>query len=611
MGGIRLSTATWKWLICALTLLSAVLVISEARHAVRALLFESRQGTLGATLDDHIGLHPQSQGTHRLTIIDLAAGGPLAAAGARQGDQLRYDRTVDRWRRFQPGEAIGLTLLQGGAARHLRLAAVATPIPFFEAADFTARMLMVVPAILFSLLIGVKQGDSSALRALAMSFCALTLIAFISINYSPAGMVLHGAKVAQLVSYPLVWYWCARFALHYPSGHDGAIRRRLRRLFPAFRVAAFGVAAYAGWFGLGNEAPLLLALEGAIIVAGVAFALLSVYEGWRDAGGEARQRHQWLLLSFTVGTVPAMVAWIPAFDAGYHGMRYTIMVMFVSQLVMYAGLAYAVLRHRVFNFDFAISRMLIFSVVSILLLCTFGVLERISSSLLHGGPSHVPPLTLFIDGVIALAVYLVFHHLHGRVERKVERIFFHQWHENEHALRRYVRQAQHVTSVDALLASLCRAIDCFTAHAGCAIYLRQGDGSYHLCDGATLAQAPQRIDADHGMAVALRSDLHVQQIERAGALPAELMLPMSHRGALNGFLLVGARRSGEAYRPDECEVLGFAAQQVGLDLHALKVELLETQMQALAQQVARQDSELALMAGRRRTPVALRELFAE
>ncbi|MES2315908.1 MAG: GAF domain-containing protein [Pseudomonadota bacterium] len=85
-------------------------------------------------------------------------------------------------------------------------------------------------------------------------------------------------------------------------------------------------------------------------------------------------------------------------------------------------------------------------------------------------------------------------------------------------------------------------------------------------------------------------------------LPAELVLPMSHRGALNGFVLVGARRNGEPFRPDELDVLGFAAHQVGLDLHALRVELLEGRVRELAQQVDKQDSELALMAGRRRTP---------
>ncbi|MES2315907.1 MAG: hypothetical protein V4631_00295 [Pseudomonadota bacterium] len=446
-------------------------------------------------------MHPGSQGTHLLRVLSLDAGSPLLAYGARPGDQLRYDRTVDRWRRFSAGETIALTLHQGERRQHLTLQAVARPIPFFEKADFAGRLSMAIPALMFSFLIGIKQSEGRALRALAMSFCALTLLPFITINYSPAGLMLHLCKVAKLASYPLIWYWCAMFALNYSSYREGRLRHALKRIFPTFRLLAFGVAAYAGAYGMGMEAPLLLPLTGVVIVTGVALCLVSMFEGWRQSSGEVRQRHQWLLVSFAIGTIPAMVASIPALDANLDGMRYTILIMFVSQIVMYVGLAYSVLKHRVFNFDFAFSRMVIFSVVSVLLLCTFGVLERVSSTMLHGEPSHMPPLTMLIDGAIALGVYLVFHHLHGRVERKVEKIFFHELHENEHALRRYLKQAQHFTSVDALLASLRAAVDRFTGHAGCAIYLRQADGSY-ACDGEpTLADAPYQIDPDNAMAV--------------------------------------------------------------------------------------------------------------
>ena len=48
-----------------------------------------------------------------------------------------------------------------------------------------------------------------------------------------------------------------------------------------------------------------------------------------------------------------------------------------------------------------------------------------------------------IDAAIALAVYLIFHQLHGRIERWVEKIFFFKWHDNEHKLRHFVRKKQY------------------------------------------------------------------------------------------------------------------------------------------------------------------------
>lgn len=602
MTGFRLSTATWKWLICILTAMSAILLVVEARHGFGALVLKHEHGTIGGTLDDHIGLSPESQGTYVLRILRLNANSPLLDHGAQPGDLVRYDRPLNRWRRFQIGEPIGLTLIQPGGERHLTIRAVATPIPFAEAFDYTASFVMAVSALLFSFLVGIKQGQGSANRALAMTFCALSLIFFITINYSPHGPLFSVSKMLCLATYPLIWYWSFSFALKYMPDVVGRLRSWLKRIFPLYGVLAFTTSGYAIWFGLGNEAPLMLPLIGAVVGLGLTLSVVTMLDGWRRSTGEVRQRHRWLLLSYAVGTIPAMIAWIPALDAGFEGIRWTTMIMFAGQFAMYIGLAYAVLKHRVFNFDFAVSRMVVFSVVSILLLCTFGVVERISSSMLHGGGhANAPTITLVVDGLIALGVYLVFHHLHGRVERWVERIFFREWHENEHKLRQFVRQAAHIMSIDALMASSRSAIDRFAAQAGCAIYLREPDGTYLLSADNTLAQAPVRIDTDHAIAVALRSDMTPQRYEQLqSGLPGELAIPMSHRGILNGIVLIGMKRSGESYRPDEMELLAFAVHQIGLDLHAIRVESLENQVEELVQRVTMQGNEMQAMAGRRK-----------
>lgn len=604
MAGFRMSTTTWKWLICTLTAVSALLLVMDASRAFRVLVLAQQQGTLGAHLNDHVGLHPESQGTHQLTIVALETASPLLAYGARPGDQLQFDRVQDRWRRFDIGEPVALTLYQSGRMQHLTIKAVASPVPYAEAFDYWGRLVLAVPALLFSALIGIKQGENRAQRALAMAFCGLNYMMYVSINYLPAGPALGLCKVAHLASLPLMWYCCVLFGLHYQRYQETRLRRWLWRLLPPYRALAFGAAVYAAWYALGNEAPLLLPCIGVVMGVGLAMCVLSLVDGWRQSRGEVRQRHYWLMLSFAAGTVPALLVWVPALDGGYQGMRWTVMATFAGQFAMYVGLAYAVLKHRVFHFEFAVSRALIFSVVSVLLLCTFGVVERISSSLLHGGGhADAPAIVLLVDGLIALGVYLLFHHMHGKVERWVERIFFHQWHENEHRLRHYVKQAAHITSVDALLSSFRLAVDRFSCGAGCAVYLRQADGAYELATTNTLLGAAARIEADDGIAVALRAGVAPLQPGHDGpARAGQLALPMSHRGALYGFVLLGAKPNGEGYRPDECDALDFATRQIGLDLHALKVELLEREVQKLTRQSELRDNELRLMAGRRKAP---------
>jgi len=84
------------------------------------------------------------------------------------------------------------------------------------------------------------------------------------------------------------------------------------------------------------------------------------------------------------------------------------------------------------------------------------------------------------------------------------------------------------------------------------------------------------VDADEPLAVALRArQAPIHCSDASTALPGDLALPSLHHGQLHGFVIVGSRPNGDAYRPDEIEVLGYAAHEVGLNLRTLRLEQLE------------------------------------
>ena len=604
----RLSTVAWKWLISALALCSAILLAIEFGHAVPPLV-AGEVGSLGVTLADQIGANNHGQGTYLLRVDSLDPNSPLLAAGAQVGDHVRFDAYESRWRKFGRHEQVGLTLVREGSERHLWLDAQPAALSFAEYADYGAHALLALLALLFGVLIGFKRSHGRVYHSLALTFIALSLCHFYVFSFSPAGPVYTISKVANIVTYALIWYWCAVFVLLYQDYAPGRLRLWLARLFPAYRLLSFATAAYSVGFALGRETPLLWlgTLLGAVF--GLALVIASLLDGWRSCSGETRQRHLWLLLSFALGALPAMLTLVPALDWAIKGMRVTVMLYFAGQLLMYLGLAYAVLRHRVFNFDFAVSRVVVFSVVSGLLLCAFGLIEWWLHAGGHGEATE--HRNLVGEALVALASYLVFHLIHDKLERLVEHVFFEKWHANEHKLRDYVRQAAHITTIDALLGSLRSALDRFTGQAGCAIYLHQAGGDYALAAG-TLPDAPALVDTNDNAAVVMRTDMAPLFFEGMPAtlpttLPGELALPMCHRGTLNGFVLLGSKRGGESYRPDECEVLRFAVNQVGLDLHALRVEVLENELRELERKAEQQDGELQLMAGRRKS---VRQLVA-
>jgi len=597
MKQFRIAPATWKWLLAGASAIILSLILYDASFAVRPLLRELRQGSLGVQLEDDSGTSPMPPGTHRLHILGFYQQSSLQQAGALPGDIVRFDRTLDRWRKFAVGERIGLTVYRGSVSRHVEVEAQAAPIRVAEYLDYFGRLLTASVSLLFALLVGFKQAEHPAYRALAKTFLCLTLLYFITFSYAPYGWPQYVGKLLCVALYPMMWFWAQAFALNYQPYEARPLRRWLARGSAPLYLLALVTAAYSGWLVLGNEAPMLWLLLLACAAAGMILTLASVAEGWRQTEGQVKQRHLWLFLSFSIPTISGTLIWVPSANASAGGVLAAPLMTYCGQLVMYSGLAYAVLKHRVFNFGFAINRAAVYSVVSILLLCTFGLMEFILKSLMDGkGAEHKGFL---IDAAIALAVYLIFHQLHGRIERWVERIFFSTWHDSDRKLRQFVRQAAHFTAVDALLAGFRTALDRFTAHAGCAIYLRQSSGDYLFISG-TLADAPALVQLNDQLVVTLRTDMAPMAIDPESQVRGDLVLPMSHRGALNGFVVLGAKSGGESYRPDECEVLGFAVQQIGLDICALRVEALEQELREVERKAEQQRIELPLMAGRRR-----------
>jgi hypothetical protein len=212
------------------------------------------------------------------------------------------------------------------------------------------------------------------------------------------------------------------------------------------------------------------------------------------------------------------------------------------------------------------------------MLLSFGLLEWAVHHLLA---SIGREKSIWLDAALALGVFLIFHRLRHWGEQLIERLFFHASHVKEAALRRFVTEAPFITRPDALLAAFAGALDRFTDGAGHALYRRSANGDYERV-GATLEAAPERVDADEPLVVALRARQQATHVSDAhSGMPGEIALPSIHHGELDGFVLLGLKPNGDGYRPDEQEVLGFAAHQVGLDFRALRMELLEREVAEL------------------------------
>jgi GAF domain-containing protein len=103
---------------------------------------------------------------------------------------------------------------------------------------------------------------------------------------------------------------------------------------------------------------------------------------------------------------------------------------------------------------------------------------------------------------------------------------------------------------------------------------------------ASVAGLPTNIDANDDVVIQLRHTHTVLDLaDRNYALPGALAFPIMVRGQPKGILLLGEKRAGHHYRPDEVALLKTTASQLGLDQESLRVEKLETDTVLLHQDV--------------------------
>jgi hypothetical protein len=181
-----------------------------------------------------------------------------------------------------------------------------------------------------------------------------------------------------------------------------------------------------------------------------------------------------------------------------------------------------------------------------------------------------------VSAVIAMSIFLVFHRIRDFVEQMIEGALFHKWRENESHLKRFVARAAYITNPDALIESTVAELSRFTAGGAVAIY-GWNEGRY-VRVGGSLPDIDVVLDPNLAPLVALRADAPLLVAEEALPLKAELVLPMRHSRELTGFVVLSAKPTGDPYRPDECAALAEAIQKIGLDLHALRMEALETEL---------------------------------
>jgi len=585
MPRLSLSNAAWKLCLAVLALLALLEVALLVAHS-RNLLGPAESGSLRAQF------HPVGILRFRTFAIDqFDADSPLSKAGAQIGDSVKFDRAIDVYGTTHAGEPVGLSLLHGELSRHLTVQSAPYTAPNDSGLEWLEVGYSAV-GLAFALIIGFKRPQSLSCRALSFFFVMTVFNAFT--RPSAAGFYYLLGYGAWALTIWLFWASLVVFSIYFPNDHPEGLRAKYARRLPyllIFVLLATPILFVSRVLSL-YLGPKFLLISAILVSIHLLIVISSLSDGLNAANRESKQRQSWVLLSFSIYTVLTLGTWFTHLWSSVPTQIFWLWLWLIGDLVVYSGLIYAVLRYRVFNFGFAINRAVIYSLTSVLLLVSFGIIEWLSEHVLHFESREK---NMLLDGGIALAVFLGFHRVRRVVESFIERVLFSPWHHNEESLRQFVRRAAHITTREALLTAFGGELERFTKNAGHAIYQMGRERQFDRVN-QLLLNAPVRVDVDDGLAVALRAETApIQVADINTVLKAEWALPMVHRGNLGGFVLLGNKSNDETYRPDEIEVLGFATHQLALDLVALRVEQLEQYSSGVEHEAQIREHEAAVL----------------
>jgi len=579
---LKISNAQWKVFIVALGILTTVSFIWSAMHWERYVIAE-KAGSL------NLQFGPSVPGP-KFPVKAVAPDSSAARQGVSVGDLIIFDRLSDAFgepnHRYGVEDQIGLTVISQDHARHIFVHADPSQgIDTTERVSYFIKMFIVLADIIFSVLIGTRRSESFSARMLSL---VLISIAFSVIGeHVPIGQIRDIFYLLAPISFFVIVSGYALFAMYFPHDHVTVQPLWLRIAAYLAVLVNFIIWSSLALWRIGQFPDSIIQIIRPLSEIPAVFLILisfaAIYYSYRRTDGLARQRVRWMILAtvplYSVPLIYSIVGKVAPAASQSPGLN---LLTSLLPLLSICGLAYAVLRVRIFDFGFVINRALVYGLVSVILLTSFGLVEWMVEHLIHFEEREK---NVLLDGAIAMAIYLSFHRLRHVVEHYIEQIFFSGWHHNEATLRRFIKMAAHIAASDALLNQFQLELKRFSGGADCSIYLQADNGNYFAAQRG-LASTTDQIDVNDPIAVALRSGLMPIQIDGANALHAnKVALPMSHRGQLSGFALIGEKPNREIFRPDEIDVLGFATHQIGLDLYALQNDKLKVDAELASRKI--------------------------
>lgn len=381
------------------------------------------------------------------------------------------------------------------------------------------------------------------------------------------------------------------FALSFLHEPMRGWRRLAYRLSPILFVALFGLEAYTfaaqSWFGWRAELAgnAMLLLQGAIALIAMC-ALVATYVTVR---GNDRQRIRWVVLAFAIALVAAVVSVSPMLLLSAPYWLYASVALI--GVVVPIAVAYAVIKHRVIDVSLVVSRALVYTVLTTVLVGVLSIIDWFFIEKLK-----LVRLGTIAEVCAAVGIGFWFNGLHHRVDAFIDAVFFRQRHRAEVRLARAATALPLAPTMGGIAHFLIDEPTDALALASAALFRRRSDGRFvrEESRGWEVVQLPALADPDVPLLMLVQTAATPLSLYdyrwRSNGLPTGparpvLALPIMVRRELVAVVLYGTHVHGEPLDPDEVRALGQLAPAAAIAFDHLEGETLRREIDVMRREV--------------------------
>ena len=391
-------------------------------------------------------------------------------------------------------------------------------------------------------------------------------------------------------------------------------------------IAAVGMSEDMQQFGLFNAARSRFDVFENVIVFGLigfGITLLAQKSFSRNLTSDASRRLRLLFAGLMVSLTPVLLLSLFVVFSGQAMDKFPDYVTVPSILILLLfplTLAYVIVVDRAMDVRVAIRQGLQYAFartgLAILRIALAVAATWTGYSIAMRLHDNVPGILflcgLFLAGALVVNVWL------KRLGIWIDKRFFREAYNAELVLTELSGQVRNIRETQPLIEMVCERIEKTLHLARISVVLEQ-DGCFRTCHASGLesnsshvdfandsavirhlreAQEPSRVYFDDDNSWLYRtSGLDDEQRARLAFLGAELLLPLSTRDQLLGFIAVGQKRSEEPYTKSDIRILSSVASQTGLALEnaqlttAIASEMAQRERLAREVEIAREVQE--------------------